>query len=93
MTNVTINNVPRIMDALKRVASRNIAAVVLLRRLIRRPQCYISIAHRCHSAARIDQNIVLHQTMRQISTPTTKQFWNTSLLDVQTGVQRNRRKL
>lgn len=44
---------------------------------------FTSIAHRYHSAATIDQNIVLHQTMRQISTPTIKQFWNTSLLDVQ----------
>lgn len=67
----------------KRVASSNIAAVALLGRLIRQPQYCTSIAHRYHSAATIDQNIILHQTMRQISTLAIKQFRNTRLLDVQ----------
>lgn len=49
---------------------------ITTRRLIRRPQYCTSIAHRCHSAATIDQNIILHQTMRQISTLTIKQFLN-----------------
>lgn len=50
---------------------------ITTRRLIRRPQYCTGIAHRCHSAATMDRNIILHQTMRQISTLTIKQFLNT----------------
>jgi len=36
-----------------------------------------------HSVATNDQNIILHQTMRQMSTQLIKHFWNTPRLGVQ----------